>query len=107
MNFLRAMMYVPLFAWVLIAYNILMLVSDAMVTNPTLFTIPLASTAEGLEIGVADLFLLLGLVFLYFEILKAARATRRNGGGSRFHRPTGMAQRSRWRGSMRRMRPAG
>lgn len=78
MYFFKLLLSIPLFAYLLIAFNV---VTFGMSDQDPLFTLDrvmydfdLPSTAH-VALTVADLFVLVGIVFLYVEILKATRSS--------------------------------
>lgn len=64
----------PLFAILWLAYNILVLFTDIGGVNNTLISYTLPSTTEW-QVTFGDLFIFLGIIFLYIEIFKATRTT--------------------------------
>ena len=73
---MKYFLYFPMFAIPLIAYNMLMITGDSIATNPVALTIPLMNSEEAMTLNVGDILVMLGIVFLYFEILKATRASK-------------------------------
>ncbi len=67
--------YVPLYLVMLLIYNLIMLTSDAIANNPALITIPHMAKEAGVDFRLNDMLVILGIVLLYFEILKAIRRT--------------------------------
>lgn len=70
---MRFILSIPLLAIVLAAYNALNLSGGMMDTESLLFSWVLPSGSEAF-FKLGDMFLIAGLVALFFEILKAARA---------------------------------
>lgn len=70
---MKYVLYFPLFAIMLVVYNIIMLGSDVFTENPVLFTIPLMANDERFPVRVSEFIAMLGVILLYFEILKATR----------------------------------
>jgi hypothetical protein len=68
------LMHIPLFALLLVAYNITMLTTADMpgLLGADLFTTPLVSGANW-QLNVSDLFVIFGLLCLYLETLKSTR----------------------------------
>tara|TARA_R110001592_G_scaffold50112_1_gene155397 strand:- start:95 stop:511 length:417 start_codon:yes stop_codon:yes gene_type:complete len=73
---MKYLLYVPMLAIPLVAYNILMLTGDSIANNPDLIRIPLMANNEAMHLKLGDVLVMLGIIFLYFEILKATRASR-------------------------------
>lgn len=73
---MKYILHFPLLAIPLLAYNVLMVASSAIVENPDVIRIPLMANDEAMFLKVGDILVMLGVVFLYFEILKATRASR-------------------------------
>lgn len=73
---MKYILHFPLLAVPLLAYNVLMVASSAIVENPDVIRIPLMANDEAMFLKVGDILVMLGVVFLYFEILKATRASR-------------------------------
>ena len=69
-------MMFPLFAVPLVVYNILMLGDNPFVTNPDLIKIPLMANDDAFYLKMSDVFIMFGVIVLYFEILKATRTSR-------------------------------
>lgn len=64
----------PLFALLWIAYNLLVLLTDTVGVHSTLFSFTLPSATKW-HITFGDLFIFMGIIFLYVEIFKATRTT--------------------------------
>ena len=73
---MKYLLHFPLLAVPLLAYNIVMLSGDAIATNPDLIRIPLMANDEAMFLKLGDILVMLGVIFLYFEILKATRASQ-------------------------------
>lgn len=73
---MKYLLYFPLFAIPLIAYNIIMLYGDAIPNNPDMIRIPLMANDEAMHLKLGDIFVMFGVVLLYFEILKATRVSQ-------------------------------
>ena len=73
MNYLR---HFPLLAIILIAYNALMLTGNSVAANPDVIRIPLMANDEAMQLKLGDILVMLGIVLLYFEILKSTRTTQ-------------------------------
>lgn len=73
---MKYVLYFPLLAIVFVIYNLAMAAGVNFEANPTLFNLPHLTRAEPTAVGFADLLVGLGIVLLYFEILKAARISR-------------------------------
>ncbi len=73
---MKYLLYFPMLAVVLIAYNVIMLTGDSIQTNPDLIRIPLMANDDVMHLKLGDILVMLGIVFLYFEILKATRASK-------------------------------
>lgn len=71
---MKALAMVPLFAFVLIAYNLLIFLAGEQSMTNVLFTIPLIS-GEQWTLALGELFLAAGVVVLYLEMVKATRTT--------------------------------
>lgn len=73
---MKYLFHFPMLAIVLVAYNGIMLTGDAIHTNPDVIRIPLMANDEAMFLKLGDILVMLGIIFLYFEILKATRASR-------------------------------
>ncbi|MBI2424253.1 MAG: hypothetical protein HYV27_15585 [Candidatus Hydrogenedentes bacterium] len=73
---MKYVLHFPLFALALIAYNAIMITGDAFRTNPDVISIPLMANDDVMPLKLGDIFVMLGVILLYFEILKATRASR-------------------------------
>ena len=73
---MKYLLYFPMLAITLIIYNILMITGDAIATNPDVIRIPLMANDEAMHLKLGDVLVMLGIIFLYVEILKATRASR-------------------------------
>lgn len=73
---MKYILYFPMLAITLVIYNILMIAGDSIATNPDVIRIPLMANDEAMHLKVGDVLVMLGIIFLYFEILKATRASR-------------------------------
>ncbi|PIE35163.1 MAG: hypothetical protein CSA54_05905 [Gammaproteobacteria bacterium] len=73
---LRVLFAIPLFLYILIAANIVMLshAPNGPIINVILWDVPLPS-GRLVPITVSDLFLMLSVLFLYFETFKATRTS--------------------------------
>ena len=60
----------------LIIYNILLLTGDSIASNADFIRIPLMANDEAMHLKLGDVLVMLGIIFLYFEILKATRTSR-------------------------------
>ncbi len=72
---MQYLFYVPLFAIMLVAYNILML-AGLTDTNPIVAHMPLVVRPEGMELRISDLMLGFGLLMFFGEMIKATRHSR-------------------------------
>ena len=73
---MKYLLYFPMLTIVLVAYNVIMLTGDAIQTNPDLIRIPLMANDDVMYLKLGDILVMLGIIFLYFEILKATRASK-------------------------------
>ncbi len=73
---MKYLLYFPMFAIPLIAYNILMISGDSLQTNPDIIRIPLMANDDAMHLKMGDILVMMGIIFLYFEILKATRASK-------------------------------
>ncbi len=73
---MKYLLYFPMFAIPLIAYNILMISGDSLQTNPDIIRIPLMANDDAMHLKMGDILVMMGILFLYFEILKATRASK-------------------------------
>lgn len=73
---MKYFLYFPMFAIPLVAYNILMISGDSLQANPDIIRIPLMANDEAMHLKMGDILVMLGIFFLYFEILKATRASK-------------------------------
>lgn len=73
MNYLR---HFPLLAIILITYNALMLSGNSVAANPDVIPIPLMANDEVMHLKLGDILVMLGIVLLYFELLKATRSSK-------------------------------
>ena len=73
---MKYFLYFPMFAIPLVAYNILMISGDSLQTNPDIIRIPLMANDDAMHLKMGDILVMLGIIFLYFEILKATRASK-------------------------------
>lgn len=73
---MKYVLHFPLLAVPLIAYNVLMLAGSSIAENPDLIRIPLMANDEAMFLKLGDVLVMLGIVLLYFEILKSTRATQ-------------------------------
>lgn len=73
---MKYLLHFPLLAVPLIAYNVLMLAGSSIAENPDLIRIPLMANDEAMFLKLGDVLVMLGIVLLYFEILKSTRATQ-------------------------------
>ena len=74
---MRAILSLPLFLYLLIVANVLMLgraPGDPSVINAILFELPLPS-GRAVPITISDALILTAIVFLYFETFKATRTS--------------------------------
>lgn len=69
---MQYLVYFPLFAILLVVYNILMF-TGITETNPVLATMPLVVRAEGMAIHLSDILVGVGMIFFLFEMIKASR----------------------------------
>jgi hypothetical protein len=72
---MQYLMYFPLFAILLVAYNILMF-TGATETNPVMAHMPLVVRPDGMDIRLSDFMIGLGMILFLFEMLKATRYSR-------------------------------
>jgi hypothetical protein len=72
---MKYLFYFPLFAILLIAYNILMLVGYTE-TNPVVAHMPLVVRPEGMDLHLSDFLLGFGLLLFFGEMIKATRYSR-------------------------------
>lgn len=72
---MQYLFYVPLFAIMLVAYNILML-AGLTDTNPIVAHMPLVVRPEGMELRISDFMLGFGLLMFFGEMIKATRHSR-------------------------------
>jgi len=72
---MQYLFYVPLFAIMLIAYNILMLMGLTE-TNPIVTNMPLVVRPEGMELRLSDFMIGFGLLMFFGEMIKATRHSR-------------------------------
>lgn len=77
---MRFLKYVPLFGWLWLLYNIIVLVAGADVMNAPM-SIGLPSGAD-LELTLTHIFTIIGIFCLYVEIIKSAK---RNQGATLDH----------------------
>jgi hypothetical protein len=70
---MKYVLYFPLLAVLLIAYNIIMMTSDVFTVNPVMFSIPLMANDSSFPVHVSEFMAMLAALLLYFEILKATR----------------------------------
>lgn len=68
--------YFPLLAIILVTYNILMLSGGMIQANPDMIRIPLMANDEAMYLKLGDILVMLGIVLLYFEILKSTRSSK-------------------------------
>jgi len=73
MRFLR---FVPFFFILLVIYNIGMMTSNAFEVNMGLIKIPLLRNDAFFMLRLSEIFAMLGIIFLYFEAIKATRTSR-------------------------------
>lgn len=69
------LIYFPLFAILLVAYNILMF-TGVTETNPVLAVMPLVVRPDGMKIQLSDFLLGVGMILFFLEMLKATRYSR-------------------------------
>jgi hypothetical protein len=72
---MQYLIFFPLFAILLVAYNLLML-TGVTETNPVLAHMPLVVRPEGMDIRLSDLLLGIGMILFFFEMLKATRYSK-------------------------------
>jgi hypothetical protein len=65
--------YIPSLAYILIAYNVVIFTDAALLGAG--FTINLATSGAEIYVSLEQLFIILGLLALYIEVLKSARAS--------------------------------
>jgi hypothetical protein len=65
---------IPMFAYLLVVYNIMLLIGKSDVFYKTLFKIKMISGAQWYML-VADLLIIFGLIFLFIEMLKSTRTS--------------------------------
>lgn len=68
--------YIPFFAIQLVVYNVIMFTSDVFKTNPGLVKVPLLRNDEAFHLSASELFVGVGIILLFFEVLKATRTSR-------------------------------
>jgi len=68
--------YIPFFAIQLVIYNVIMFASDVFKTNPGIIKVPLLRNDEFFYLTASELFVSIGVIFLFFEVLKATRTSR-------------------------------
>lgn len=73
---MKYLLYFPLLAVPLLAYNVILISGDSIANNPGVLYIPLMANDEKMALKLGDILVMLGVVLLYFEILKATRASR-------------------------------
>lgn len=76
---MRLWRYIPCFAILLVLYNVLMLIpvtSSGFKANLSVIQIPMMSQPQPVLLTVSEVFALLGIICLYFEVLKATRTSR-------------------------------
>ncbi|MFA6241984.1 MAG: hypothetical protein WC655_13700 [Candidatus Hydrogenedentales bacterium] len=73
---MKFIIYFPLLAVVLVAYNVLMAAGVDFEANPTLFHIPHMTRETPTTFGMGDLLVGIGIVLLFAEILKATRMAK-------------------------------
>jgi hypothetical protein len=73
---MQILRFIPLFGVLFIAYNAIMLFSDVFTVNAGLLTIPMMARETPLVLTASEVFSMLGVVLLYFEILKSTRTSQ-------------------------------
>ncbi len=73
---MKYVLYFPLLGLVFVAYNIAMAAGVDFAANATVLNIPHLTRETPTTVGTSDLILGIGIILLYFEILKAARTSR-------------------------------
>ncbi|MBX7256352.1 MAG: hypothetical protein K1Y02_08305 [Candidatus Hydrogenedentes bacterium] len=73
---MKFIIYFPLLALVLVAYNVAMLAGVDFEANPTMFHIPHMTRETPTAFGAGDFLVGLGIVLLFAEILKATRLSK-------------------------------
>ena len=73
---MKLIIYFPLLAVVLVAYNAAMLSGVDFEANPTLFHISHMTRETPMAFGAGDLLVGIGILLLFIEILKATRVSR-------------------------------
>ena len=73
---MQILRFIPLFGVMFIAYNAIMLFSDVFTVNAGLLTIPMMARETPLVLTASEVFSMLGVVLLYFEILKSTRTSQ-------------------------------
>jgi len=71
---MKVLKQIPLFGFILIIFNILILIGKGSIVDNSLFKIKMISGAEWF-MKVADLFIILGLICLFVEVFKATRTS--------------------------------
>jgi len=66
----------PLLAIILITYNVLILSGNSIAANPDVVRIPLMASDQSMFLKLGDVLVMLGIVLLYFEILKSTRSSK-------------------------------
>ena len=69
---MKAIAQIPLFVIVLIVYNALAFTAPGMLSSEPLFSLNLISGAEW-TLAFTDIVVLIGVIFLYFELFKSTR----------------------------------
>ncbi|MFM1918709.1 MAG: hypothetical protein RLZZ303_343 [Candidatus Hydrogenedentota bacterium] len=72
---MQYLFYFPLFAILLVAYNVLM-VMGLTETNPVVAQMPLVVREVPMELRLGDFLLGFGLILFFFEMIKATRYAR-------------------------------
>lgn len=73
---MQILRFIPLFGVLFIVYNAIMLFSDVFTVNAGLITIPMMARETPLVLTASEVFSMLGVVLLYFEILKSTRTSQ-------------------------------
>ena len=76
---MRFFRYIPSFAVLLVLYNILAFIpatANGFAANISVVRIPLPHNNDSVLLTVSEVFCILGIIGLYFEVLKATRSSR-------------------------------
>ena len=79
---MRILRHIPCLAILLVLYNVLTLIpatAKGFSANISVVQVPLPRTGASVLLTVSEVFAMLGIICLYFEILKATRTSRELG----------------------------